>query len=310
MRIIRFQKDGKTVVAAVDDRQEIYPLPLSGVQELFHLAGLIGLTPLELVQKMIREQTPLAVPFQKLSLLLPFEVQEVWACGVTFSKSRDGRNEETNRSENPRGRTFYDEVYDAKRPEIFFKATKERLAGPCEDLFLRTDSSWQVPEPEVGLVLNRKGEVIGYTVGNDLSCRDIEGENPLYLPQAKIWHRSCSIGPALRLAETVRNPYQLEIICRIFRKENEVFVGKASTEQLKRTYDELVSCLLQDNTILDGTVLLTGTSIVPPASFTLQDGDVIEIYVPSIGTLVNRVKKRPLPGGKTADGGQRFGYVT
>src|SRR5699024_5855569 len=133
---------------------------------------------------------------------------------------------------------------------------------------------------------------VGYTIGNDMSCRDIEGENPLYLPQAKMWKNSCSIGPAIRLADAVSDPYDFDIICRIFRKEEKVFEGSANTSQLKRSFDELVSFLTRDNEVFDGTVLLTGTCIVPPNDFTLEDGDLIEIEVPGIGILNNPVKSQ------------------
>jgi 2-dehydro-3-deoxy-D-arabinonate dehydratase len=183
-------------------------------------------------------------------------------------------------------------VYDAERPEIFFKATKERTIGPSGELFLRSDSNWQIPEPELGLVLDSEGEILGYTIGNDMSCRDIEGENPLYLPQAKVWARSCSIGPAILLAETVEDPYQFEITCKIYRNEEVVVEGSASTSQLKRKFDELASFLRRDNIVFPGTVLLTGTCIVPPNEFTLDDGDKIEIEISNIGKLVNPVKSQ------------------
>lgn len=183
-------------------------------------------------------------------------------------------------------------MYNADRPEIFFKSTAKRLIGHNGEVNLRSDSNWQIPEPELGLVLDKKGAIIGYTIGNDMSCRDIEGENPLYLPQAKIWKNSCSIGPALLLADAVENPYDFEIICKISRERKIIFTGKAKLEQLKRTLDELVDYLIRDNEIFDGTVLLTGTCIVPPNNFTLKRGDVIEIEIPGIGVLVNSVNDK------------------
>jgi 2-dehydro-3-deoxy-D-arabinonate dehydratase len=156
---------------------------------------------------------------------------------------------------------------------------------------LRGDSNWQIPEPELGLVINHKGDILGYTIGNDMSCRDIEGENPLYLPQAKIWRHSCSLGPAVLLAESVEDPYRFEITCRIYRGGEKVVEGSANTSQLKRTFEELVDYLKRDNEIFDGTVLLTGTCIVPPDDFTLADGDQIEIEISGIGVLSNPVKK-------------------
>src|SRR5699024_1738424 len=155
----------------------------------------------------------------------------------------------------------------------------------------RSDSEWQIPEPEVGVVINKNGKILGYTIGNDMSSRDIEGENPLYLPQAKIWKNSCSIGPAIILAESVKDPYNFEITLSIYRKDKKIVEETANTNQLKRKYDELVSFLVRDNIIFDGTVLLTGTSIVPDNEFTLQEGDRIEIEVPEIGVLVNPIKQ-------------------
>jgi 2-dehydro-3-deoxy-D-arabinonate dehydratase len=157
-------------------------------------------------------------------------------------------------------------------------------------VYLRSDSNWQIPEPELGLVIDSEGTVLGYIAGNDMSCRDIEGENPLYLPQAKVWKNSCSIGPAILLKDAVENPYDLQIICRIFRNDEKLFEGNAKVNQLKRKLDELVSFLIRDNEIFDGTVLLTGTCVVPPNDFTLLNNDRIEIEIPGVGVLNNPVK--------------------
>ncbi len=173
---------------------------------------------------------------------------------------------------------------------FFFKSTAARTVGPNQPVYIRSDSNWQIPEPELGLVIDREGKILGYTIGNDMSSRDIEGENPLYLPQAKVWKHSCSIGPVIRLAETVEDPYTFQITCRIYRNEEKVVEGTASTGQLKRRFDELISYLVRDNEIFDGTVLLTGTCIVPPNEFTLQDNDRIEIEISDLGILNNPVK--------------------
>ncbi len=224
---------------------------------------------------------------------MPIEITEVWASGVTYQKSKEARNYEATGGKDDAA-TFYDKVYDAERPEIFFKSTGPRVVGPNTDVYLRTDSNWQIPEPELGLVLNKEGEIIGYTIGNDMSSRDIEGENPLYLPQAKVWKHSCSIGPSIRLVDSVKDPYEFQIICRIYRKEEKVFEGDAMVNQLKRSLDELVEYLVRDNQMFDGMVLLTGTCIVPPNEFTLNDGDYIEIEIPGIGTLKNPVKQQSI----------------
>jgi 2-dehydro-3-deoxy-D-arabinonate dehydratase len=290
MRIIRFaQEDSTSILAAVTREEKIYALPQADFLQLVHEAEAQGLTPLTWIEQWIADAKPLDVSIGERTLLLPIVPPEVWACGVTYERSRDARNYEATG-----GRldttTFYDKVYDAERPEIFFKATGARVIGPNQPVYLRSDSHWQIPEPELGLVLNREGKVLAYTIGNDMSCRDIEGENPLYLPQAKIWKNSCSIGPALLLAEAVEDPYRFEIICRIYRNGEKVVEGSATTSQLKRTFDELVSYLLRDNEIFDGTVLLTGTCIVPPNEFTLLEGDRIEIEISGIGVLNNPVE--------------------
>lgn len=290
MRIIRYQnEESRAVLAAVTDEEMVYSLPYDDFIGLIQAAEEKGLSPLALVQEMIAAEEPLKVPLSQLSLLVPIEAPEVWACGVTYERSRDARNYEATGGKMD-ATTFYDKVYDADRPEIFFKSTAARTIGPDQPVYLRSDSNWQIPEPELALVLDKNGNIIGYTIGNDMSCRDIEGENPLYLPQAKIWKNSCAIGPAIRLAETVEDPYAFQLTCRIYRDDEKVVEGTAVTKQLKRKFDELVSYLVRDNEIFDGTVLMTGTCIVPPNEFTLQDNDRIEIEISSIGVLNNPVK--------------------
>lgn len=292
MRVIRFLNElSIPVLAALTDESKIYSLPYQDFLQLVRLADEKKTTPLALIQDQITKSSPLEVAIEQLDLLVPVDAQEVWACGVTYERSRDARNYEATGGKLDIT-TFYDKVYDAERPEIFFKSTSARTVGPNRDVYIRSDSNWQIPEPELGLVLSRDGKVLGYTIGNDMSSRDIEGENPLYLPQAKMWENSCSIGPAIRLAETVENPYQFQITCRIYRNEVKVVEGTASTGQLKRRFDELVSYLGRDNVIFDGTVLLTGTCIVPPNEFTLADGDRIEIEISGIGVLNNFVKQK------------------
>lgn len=288
MRIIRFEKEGNTQLAAVNDQDQIYTLPQSDFLALIHEAETLEMTPLELVSKAIESSEALHDQVDQLHLLVPIEAPEVWAAGVTYERSRDARNYEATEGRLDAS-TFYDKVYDAVRPEIFFKSTAARTVGPGGEVQLRSDSVWQVPEPELGLVLSAKGKIIGYTIGNDMSCRDIEGENPLYLPQAKVWKRSCSIGPAIRLAETVDNPYNFQITSHIYRDGEKAVEGTANTNQLKRKLEELTEYLIRDNELFEGTVLLTGTCIVPPNEFTLAHGDRIEIEITGIGTLVNHV---------------------
>lgn len=290
MRIIRYRgrgtEDGIIRLAAVTDQDEAYELADADLLAMLDRAERLGLAPASLVLRDIEGAEPIARDWRELPLLTPVDAPEVWAAGVTYLRSREARNYEATGGKLDAS-TFYDKVYEAERPELFMKSTAARTAGPGDPVCLRSDSSWQVPEPELGIVLDGRGRIAGYTIGNDMSCRDIEGENPLYLPQAKIWKRSCAIGPAVRLAETVDNPYDLQIACRIYR-DNELAVDEsASTGQLKRKLEELVAFLVRDNEVFPGTVLLTGTCIVPPNQFTLQPGDRIEIDIDGIGTLVN-----------------------
>jgi 2-dehydro-3-deoxy-D-arabinonate dehydratase len=286
LRIIRFHDGSQLKLAAVTDRDEAYVLSEPDFVALVRGADAAGISPLEAVNRHIRDASPLEADLSSLKLAAPIDAPEVWAAGVTYERSKEARNYEATGGRLDAS-TFYDKVYDAERPELFMKSTSARTVGPGGEVCLRSDSNWQVPEPELGLVLDANGRILGYTVGNDMSCRDIEGENPLYLPQAKIWKQSCSIGPAIRLAETVDNPYALQIVCRIYRGGELAVEGTASTGMLKRKLEELVSYLSRDNVLFDGTVLLTGTCIVPPNQFTLAAGDRIEIEIDGIGTLVN-----------------------
>jgi 2-dehydro-3-deoxy-D-arabinonate dehydratase len=290
MRIIRYidAQDGTVRLAAVTDGEQAFPLRSPDFIALVREADAAGITPLEAVRRQIEGAKPLPGDWRSLSLLTPVDAPEVWAAGVTYERSREARNEES-KDASAGAETFYDKVYRAERPEIFFKSSSARTARPGTPVCVRSDSQWQVPEPELGIVLDRRGCILGFTAGNDMSCRDIEGENPLYLPQAKIWRRSCSFGPAIRLAETVPNPYDLTISCRIYRDGRLAVDESASTGQLRRKLEELASYLVRDNVVFDGTVLLTGTCIVPPDKFSLQPGDRIEIGITGIGTLVNPV---------------------
>jgi 2-dehydro-3-deoxy-D-arabinonate dehydratase len=217
------------------------------------------------------------------SILAPIVSQEVWAAGVTYFRSRTARMEE---SKDAGGGSFYDRVYAAERPEIFFKATPQRVAHPGQAMHLRSDSKWMVPEPELTLCINSRGEIIGYTVGNDLSCRDIEGENPLYLPQAKCFKLCAALGPAILIQSEAPAP-TTRIHLQIDRAGTVAFEGETTVSQLKRTPVELAGFLFRDNTFPTGTFLMTGTGIVPGDEFTLQSGDVISITIEGIGTLVN-----------------------
>lgn len=219
------------------------------------------------------------------TLKIPVALVECWAAGVTYHRSRDARVEETHGAA-----PFYQRVYSAVRPELFFKSPGSRVVDPFGVVGLRRDSRWHVPEPELTVILAPNGDIFGYTVGNDLSCRDIEGENPLYLPQAKIFHGSAAIGPSVVLAGDV-NPQALTIRMVIQREQQTVFDGKISTSQMRRTPEELVQYLRQEWPIAGWTALMTGTALVPPADFSLTDGDKISITISGIGTLSNIARR-------------------
>ena len=218
-------------------------------------------------------------------VLAPIGSQEVWAAGVTYYRSRTARLEE---SKVGGGASFYDRVYEAERPELFFKAAPWRVRGPGDAIRVRRDARWTVPEPEIALCINARGQIVGYTIGNDVSSRDIEGENPLYLPQAKIYDGACALGPAV-LVSSEALPPETVITLRVARGGTVVAEGETTFSQMRRDAQELVEYLYRETSFPTGCVLLTGTGIVPPDDFTLQPGDEITIDVPAIGTLRNTV---------------------
>jgi 2-dehydro-3-deoxy-D-arabinonate dehydratase len=243
--------------------------------------GLADLLALPLDQSRERLEQATSVDFVDAPLLAPVDRQEVWAAGVTYARSRDGRMDESVDA------SVYDRVYQAERPELFFKAVADRVVASGEPVGIRADSQWNVPEAELGLVLNRFGELFGYVAGNDVSSRSIEGANPLYLPQAKVYEKSCSLGPAIVPAWSVDGPF--EIALDVSRVGRSVFAGRASTAALTRTPDDLSRWLMSALAFPSGAILLTGTGIVPEDDFTLQEGDVVTIEIDGIGTLVNPV---------------------
>jgi 2-dehydro-3-deoxy-D-arabinonate dehydratase len=220
-------------------------------------------------------------------VVAPIGSQEVWAAGVTYYRSRTARLEE---SEAGGGATFYDRVYEAPRPELFFKASPWRVRGPGDPIRVRRDSQWSVPEPEIALCINARGQIVGYTIGNDVSSRDIEGENPLYLPQAKIYDGACALGPAVLVSQEPL-PSDTPIELRVTRNGSIVVEGRTTFSQMRRDPRELVEYLYRETSFPTGCVLLTGTGVVPPDEFSLQPGDEIRIDVPPIGTLTNYVAR-------------------
>ena len=239
--------------------------------------------PLEYVQSQYLSGNAAEIP--NGSLMPPIGNQEIWAAGVTYFRSRDARMEE---SESSGGDRFYDMVYDADRPELFFKATAERTRGHGDKVCIRSDSSWDVPEPELTLAINSNGKIFGYTVGNDMSSRSIEGENPLYLPQAKVYRGSCAVGPCLVVGAAPAKEAMISV--KITRLGEEVFSGSTEVSQIKRGFDELAEFLFRENEFPKGALLMTGTGVVPDSDFTLSSGDVITIAIDGIGTLENQVE--------------------
>ncbi|MGV3606269.1 MAG: fumarylacetoacetate hydrolase family protein [Planctomycetaceae bacterium] len=261
---------------------QLLPLDLSGGQfrSLFEI--LESDNPYEAVK--ILAQADKAVPVNSIRLLPPIDAQEVWAAGVTYKRSKTARMEES-----ATAASCYDRVYASPRPEIFFKATPHRVAGYGDPLRIRVDSQWNVPEPELALVLNTRMELVGFTIGNDMSSRDIEGDNPLYLPQAKMYNQCCGLGPWITLATGMPAPATIGINL-VIRRGNEVaFEGKTGVDQMARSFENLIGWLRRDNSFPSGAFLLTGTGIVPDSSFTLLPGDVVEIKIDGIGTLRNTI---------------------
>jgi 2-dehydro-3-deoxy-D-arabinonate dehydratase len=238
-----------------------------------------------ILTSMTRHASRLANFSPETDPLPPIGRQEVWAAGVTYFRSRTARMEE---SKSAGGGDFYDRVYAADRPELFFKATPNRVAGPNQNVRIRRDSNWNAPEPELALVVNSLGQIIGYTIGNDMSSRDIEGANPLYLPQAKVYAQSCGLGPGILISRKPLPP-ETEIHLQIIRECATAFHGQTRLSELKRSPQELVEYLFRDNSFPYGCFLLTGTGIVPPDEFTLAVGDEIRITIEPIGTLINHV---------------------
>jgi 2-dehydro-3-deoxy-D-arabinonate dehydratase len=256
--------------------EDVFRIPLTNLDALF-----LHENPALLLREQLTEGEPVLAPAHWDA---PIQNQEVWAAGVTYLRSRDARIDE---SKDAGGGTFYDRVYDADRPELFFKATPHRVVGHGGKVRLRADSRWNVPEPECALAINRFGKIFGYTIGNDMSSRDIEGENPLYLPQAKVYSACCGLGPGIVVREPL--PCETPIELEIRRAGQPAFNGRSGLDQMKRNFEELAAFLFRDNDFPHGAFLLTGTGIVPPNEFTLQSGDEIRITIAGLGTLTNFV---------------------
>jgi 2-dehydro-3-deoxy-D-arabinonate dehydratase len=279
VHILRYRISGSS-------RPHVGVVDAGRVSEL-DVATLASLWSLRLgtLREKLGETGPETLALSDVDILAPIDGRtEVWAGGVTYEISREARVEESERAA-----SAYELVYDADRPELFFKSAAWRVVGEGGTIAVRSDSTLDVPEPEVALVINAFGEIVGYTICDDVSSRSIEGANPLYLPQAKIYLGACALGPMVRPAWEIADPYALGIGLTIYRSGEVAWQGKASTAQLHRRYDELVGYLLHSDVHPDGVVLSTGTCLVPPAPFTLQAGDVVQIDVDEIGRLTTPV---------------------
>ena len=225
-----------------------------------------------------------SIPLENVQWLPPIDDQEVWAAGVTYKRSQTARMEESEAAA-----SCYDRVYTAARPELFFKATPNRCSGHLGKLRIRSDATWNVPEPELTLVLSNTGKIVGYTVGNDMSSRDIEGDNPLYLPQAKVYNQCCGLGPWIALADSMPPRDTIGIFLKIIRSNETVFSGETNVAQMARKLEDLVQWLIRDNDLPNGAFMLTGTGVVPDSPFTLEKDDTVHISISGIGTLTNTI---------------------
>ena len=282
MRICRFKnKQGEVRIGLLTETSSLIDLSPAGILELAQL--LESEEALGRLEQLSRSSLP-PIPLSEICLCAPVERQEVWAAGVTYLRSKTARMDESEFSA-----TAYDRVYDADRPELFFKSVAEKVVANAEAVGIRRDAHWSVPEPELALVINSRGRIVGYTIGNDMSARDIEGANLLYLPQAKIYRGSCALGPCITVGVSETSAREWTIRLEIERNGNEVFAGETSVAKIKRSFEELAGFLFRGQFFPHGAVLLTGTGVVPPDSFTLQEHDLIRIGITGIGLLENRV---------------------
>jgi 2-dehydro-3-deoxy-D-arabinonate dehydratase len=283
MKFCRFEtSERKTrigvITGVITDERTLLDLTAGG---LASFNSLFELSETELAN-LVKQHLP-RYSLADVRLLPPVERQEVWAVGVTYLRSKKARMEESDFSA-----TAYDRVYDAPRPELFFKSMPEKVVGPGDSVGIRADAKWSVPEPELALVVNSRGNIVGFTIGNDMSSRDIEGENLLYLPQAKIYEKSCAVGPVV-VGATEAEARTWRIQLAIERNGARIFEGETSVGQIKRSFGDLVEYLLRSQKFPNGAILLTGTGIVPPDTFTLQASDKITISISGIGVLENTV---------------------
>lgn len=280
MNVTKYRDSSDSVRVARVEGDRLLPIQLG--TEFTCLADLLAAeNPIQAIEALVTDP---AIPLDSVQLLPPIDNQEVWAAGVTYKRSQTARMEESEAAA-----SCYDRVYKADRPELFFKATPHRVAGQGQPLRIRGDATWNVPEPEVTLVLNPNLRIIGLTVGNDMSSRDIEGENPLYLPQAKCYDDCAGLGPWITLYDELPPVEEIEIDLKIHRDGQVVFDQQTSAAQMARSFENLVGWLGRDNSFPNGAFLMTGTGIVPTTDFTLLPGDEVNISISCIGTLTNPI---------------------
>ena len=281
MNVTKFIDSAGIARVAIVHDGKLIPLQLQA--PFGSLAGLLAAeNPIQAVAAQPTDD-PIEID-DSIRLLPPIDTQEVWAAGVTYKRSQRARMEESEAAA-----SCYDRVYNADRPELFFKATPHRVSGHGQPLRIRTDATWNVPEPEVTLVLSPAMKIVGLTIGNDMSSRDIEGENPLYLPQAKCYDQCAGLGPWITLYDSLPAMDQIGVDLKIHRSGEVVFEQQTSAGQMARTFEDLVSWLARDNTFPGGAFLMTGTGIVPTTAFTLHPGDIVNITIDGIGVLSNPI---------------------
>jgi 2-dehydro-3-deoxy-D-arabinonate dehydratase len=286
MRLAKYRRPDGAAGVGVLDGDRLRPLDLARRPGLSTLADLLAAPEPTTLLDVLLDSAAAPLPLASVALLPPVDAQEVWAAGVTYLRSKKAREEEAAAAG---GGSFYDRVYTAPRPELFFKATPARVVGAGQPVCVRADSRWSVPEPELALVVAPDLRIVGYTIGNDMSARDIEGENPLYLPQAKVYRQSCALGPCVTLAAALPSREQVGIRLRVDRGGSVAFAGETSLARMARPLEELVDWLGRENEFPHGVILLTGTGVVPPDDFTLRAGDVVTIAIDGIGELTNPV---------------------
>ncbi|MCA9199293.1 MAG: fumarylacetoacetate hydrolase family protein [Planctomycetales bacterium] len=281
MKLVKAKNSAGQIVVGIWEDQSVIPLTdfqgEGGLQKLLDATD-VGSTARQAAQ------TDKAIRLSDVQLLAPIDQQEVWAAGVTYIRSKAARMEESEAAA-----SCYDRVYVSDRPELFLKATPHRVVGPNGALRIRFDATWNVPEPELTLVLNSRKEFVGFTIGNDMSSRDIEGDNPLYLPQAKVYNQCAGLGPCITLKDAMPAVPEIGIRLAVRRNDAVVFEGETGADQMARSFEELIQWLCRENSFPNGAFLMTGTGIVPDTSFTLQTDDVVAIQIDGIGTLTNTI---------------------